>query len=76
MPNVLRTFSDLQGFLQLYNEELEIDHKTNPDLPLSQPKAKQNDTLAKKKVAKSREMTTLNVGRPTGKEGKMATKEV
>ena len=76
VPNDIQTFFDLQGFSQLYDDELEIDHKIDPDLPLSQPKAKHHHYDANTEEAQNGEMTTLEVGRPTGKESNMAAKEM
>ena len=75
-PNDIPTFIDLQGFLQLYDNELEVNNEIDPDLPLSQPEANQHYIDANIKVAGNGGMTTMDVGRPSGEEGKMATKEV
>ena len=58
------------------NNKLEIDHKIDPDLPLSQPEVKQHHIDASTKLAKNSGMTTMDVGCPSGEESKMATKEV
>ena len=75
-PNDIPTFTNLQGFLKLYNNELEIDNEIDPDLPLSQPEAEQHHIDASTKVAGNRGMMTMDVDCPSGKEGKMVMKEV
>ena len=74
--NDIPTFTNLQGFLQLYNDKLEVDNEIDPDLPLPQPDAEQHHIDASTKVSKNKGMTTMDVGRPSGKEGKMATIEM
>ena len=59
-----------------YNDELEVDNEIDPDLPLSQPEAEQHEINESTKVVKNGEMMAMDVGRPSGKEGKMVTKEV
>ena len=76
VPNVIQTFTGLQGFSQLYDNKLEVDHKIDPDLPLSQPEAKQHHNNVNMKAAENGGMMMLDIGLPSGKEGKMATKEM
>ena len=65
-----------KAFRNCTTNEPEVNNKTNPDLPLSQPKAKQYQINASTKVAKNRGMTTMDVKCPSKKKGKMAKKEM
>ena len=75
-PNDIPSFTNLQGFLQLYDNKLAVDYKIDPDLPLSQQAAKQHQIDASTKAAENRGMTIMEVNRRSEKEGKMVTKEV
>ena len=70
-PNDIPTFTNLQGFLQL-----EVYYEIDPDLPLSHAEAEQHHIDASMKVAEIGGMTTIDVNRPSKKEGKLAMKEV
>ena len=75
-PDDIPNFTQLQGVSQLQDDDLAVDNKIDPDLPLSQPEAEQHQTDASPKVAKNGGMTIMDVNCPSEKEGKMATKEV